>query len=91
MKSTIDPISYSIHDRKYINALLKKQHDAKRVEALKLGLPLPTDRDLEKSIAQNNKRYAKFLGAHRYVPHQGKRETERRRRRAEINRLRGAA
>ena len=91
MKSTIDPISYSIHNRKYINALLKKKHDAKRVVAQKLGLPLPTDRDLEKAIAQNDRRYSKFLGTHRYVPHQGKRETERRRRRAEIERLRGAA
>lgn len=78
---TNDPVMYSIHDRKFINKLLKKQHDAKRAAAQKLGFPLPTDRDLEKAIAQNNRRYAKFIGSHRYVPHQGKREVARRRER----------
>lgn len=73
--------TYSIHDLKEVARRLSLQHEMKKVVAAKAGLPVPTDRDLQRAIDQNVNRELRFSGNFGlYTPHQGSRECRRRRR-----------
>ena len=80
MKKTDYPVSYSIHDRKTVHRMIVEMF--KYSKDVTAGGLLQEPLDLY--LARADRRYAKFLGTHRYVPHQGKRETERRRRQMEL-------
>lgn len=70
--------TYSIHDRKAQLKRLRALHNARVAAAHKAKLPAPTEADFEDGVRQLDRRYAKFIGAHRYLPHQSDKERARR-------------
>lgn len=71
--------TYWIHNREWVARLLAMQHKVKQAVATKLGLPPPTEGDLELARRRNTRRYLRFIGCtSKYRPHQGAKECARR-------------
>lgn len=68
---------YSIHNRMEVYRRLEIMDDQIRAREVKQGLPIHGF-DLQRAQFQNDRKYFRFIGGARYLPHQGARERARR-------------